>query len=61
MQRVSDSGIQSLCEGCAELESLSLSNCESLTDLALKKIAAHCHKLRYMYMYILYMYIIIHV
>lgn len=48
-QRVTDTGIQSLCEGCSELESLSISNCDTLTDLSLKKIATHCHNLRYIH------------
>ena len=49
IQNVTDRGIQALSDGCSELRSLSVSNCETLTDISLKKIAANCHNLRFVY------------
>ena len=46
VQNVTDRGIQALSDGCSELQSLSVSNCETLTDISLKKISANCHNLR---------------
>ncbi len=46
MQTVSDVGLGCVCDNCPCLERLSVSSCEILTDLSLKKLGASCVELK---------------